>query len=198
MGADREGHVLRFAVALALIALATAACGDSPSDAGLASSQSTPTTSTTVVESTTTSTDERRTATTSPASRATAVAPSTQSTRSVTPTTGTGLTAEEDRRINPPPPQNVRVTGVAVGRVSLAWDEPPAVTGPRTYSDVVIGYRVYRRAPGAVEFQPVGTSTARTYVDDTVRSGQYSYQVSSIRERDLEGTRSDPVLATVP
>ena len=88
-----------------------------------------------------------------------------------------GLTAEESLRINPPPPQNVRaqVTGA---QVELTWDEPPPVAAPHTYSDRVVGYRVYRRAQDGVESEPVGTSTERSYVDDTVQPGQrYGYQV---------------------
>ena len=108
------------------------------------------------------------------------------------------LTPDENLRINPPPPRNVRVAPAAPGRVSLAWDAPPPVTVPHTYSDAVVEYRVYRRGPGELEFSPIATSTERSYVDTTVAaSGRYSYQVSSIRERGVEGSRSDPVDATV-
>ena len=108
------------------------------------------------------------------------------------------LTPDENLRINPPPPRNVRVAAAVSGRVSLAWDAPPPVPVAHTYSDAVVEYRVYRRGPGELEFSPIGTSTERSYADTSVASsGTHSYQVSSIRERGVEGTRSDLVDATV-
>lgn len=108
------------------------------------------------------------------------------------------LTPDEDLRINPPPPRNVHVTAAVAGRVSLGWDEPPPVSVAHSYSDVVVAYRIYRRGPGEIEFSPIATRAGRSFADTSVgSSGTYSYQVSSIRDRGLEGARSDPVDAAI-
>ena len=110
------------------------------------------------------------------------------------------LTAEEAEAHNPPPPSNVRVAGAEPGALHLAWDPPPPVSQPHSYSDRVVGYRVYRRGPGEVEMRPIASVENQSYDDTSVRSGSsYSYAVSSIRERNVEGTKSDPpATATVP
>lgn len=111
-----------------------------------------------------------------------------------------GLTFEEDLSINPPPPTNVRVTEAKAGAVRLAWDPPPPVAVPHAYSDHVVSYEVFRREAGQLEFRPLARTTERTYTDTAVRSGRtYHYVVSSIREQNAEGSRSDPpAVASVP
>lgn len=101
------------------------------------------------------------------------------------------LTAEEDLANNPPAPTAVRAE-VVDGAVTLSWQPPPAVTVPHRYSDRVAGYRIYRRGPGEIELRPVGTTTTMTYTDLAPGAGEFAYVVSSVRENDVEGTRSDP------
>jgi len=111
-----------------------------------------------------------------------------------------GLTYEEDLANNPPPPTNVHVTEVRAGAVRLAWAPPAPVAIPHAYSDHVVFYEVFRREAGQLEFRPLARTTERHYTDEAVRSGRtYYYVVSSIREHNAEGSRSDPpVVASVP
>ncbi|KRF24842.1 hypothetical protein [Phycicoccus sp. Soil803] len=103
------------------------------------------------------------------------------------------LTAEEQLRVNPPPPQRVSVSrdGAAV---KLTWSPPPAVTVPHTYSDAVVEYRIYRTVAGGAE-RLVGTSATLTFTDAEPGAGTPRYAVSSVREHGVEGPRSDPVAA---
>jgi hypothetical protein len=191
-------RLLRRPATLIIPVLLLAGC-DGGSDPAPDAASSQPTTTVPfVVEVTTTSTTATRVATTTTSPSSVSTGP-TSTARPQPVTTQPGLTADESLRINPPAPRNVRVQQAVAGRVVLTWDEPPPVAVPHTYSDRVVGYRVYRRAPNGLESEPIGTTGERTFTDDTVRSGQrYAYQVSSIRERDLEGLRSDPVEAAVP
>jgi len=108
------------------------------------------------------------------------------------------LTAQEALRINPPPPQNVRVR-VVERTVEVTWDNPPAVTVPHSYSDHVVSYRVFRRGPGETDLMPIGVTSAHRHVDATARAGLvYEYAVNSIRENHVEGPRSDAVRVTMP
>jgi hypothetical protein len=122
-------------------------------------------------------------------------------TPSVSPSpTRTGeLTADEDLAIHPPPPLNLQATE-ADGQVHLTWQPPPPVRLPHRYSDRVVSYRIYRRGPDEAELRPVGTSTKLTYADRSLPgAGQFAYAVTSIRERGVEGGKSDPaVLVKVP
>jgi hypothetical protein len=103
------------------------------------------------------------------------------------------LTAEEDLAINPPPPRDIRTVGVTRGSVELSWGPPPSVSGTHHYSDRVIGYRIYRQEGTQVDFRPLALTAETTYVDLAVQSGRtYAYVISSVRERDVEGGRSDP------
>jgi fibronectin type 3 domain-containing protein len=110
------------------------------------------------------------------------------------------LTHEENLAKNPPPPADVRVVSASVDSVKLAWDPPPPVDVPHGYSDRVVAYHVYRRTGGDLEFRPLAETPERRYVDTEVDPGQtYEYTVSSIREQNVEGSRSDPpAVAKVP
>jgi fibronectin type 3 domain-containing protein len=110
------------------------------------------------------------------------------------------LTHEEQLANNPPSPANVHVVSASAGSVELAWDPPPPVDVPHRYSDRVVAYRVYRRTGGDLEFGPLAETPERRYVDTEVDPGQtYEYTVSSIREQNVEGSRSDPpAVAEVP
>lgn len=107
------------------------------------------------------------------------------------------LTAEEALRNNPPPPRDVRAQ-VAQGAVVVTWGDPPAVAIPHSYSDRVVAYRVYRRGPGETELKPIGSASSHRFVDSSARKGSsYEYAVTSVREHQVEGPRSDAVLVTV-
>ena len=100
----------------------------------------------------------------------------------------------------PPAHENVRAGRIAAASVELVWNEPPAVTVPHTYSDRVVGYRIYRSEDDELELRPLATNTELGYVDRSVATGHtYQYAVASIRELNVEGTRSDPaVTVSVP
>ncbi|SDP01389.1 hypothetical protein SAMN04489867_1179 [Pedococcus dokdonensis] len=103
------------------------------------------------------------------------------------------LTAEEQLRVNPPPPQ--RLTAVREGTsVTLTWSPPPAVAGPHSYSDRVVEYRVFRTVDGGGEAL-VGTSSSLTFTDVAPGPGTLRYAVSSVREHGVEGARTDAVTA---
>lgn len=110
--------------------------------------------------------------------------------------TSPGITAEEDLAINPPAPTALRAT-VRDREVRLSWQPPPEVTVPHRYSDRVTGYRVYRRGPGELELRPMGTSTTLEFTDQAPGTGEFSYAVASIRDNDVEGTKSDPPAVAV-
>ena len=103
------------------------------------------------------------------------------------------LTAEENARISPPPPSGLRVASVTPGAVRLAWTPPAEVAG----AGPVVRYRIHRRTAGEVELRPIGTTADTEYVDTTARAGTYEYAVSSIRQGNTEGSRSDTVTAKV-
>ena len=126
---------------------------------------------------------------------------STSTSPASTPSTSTSspasvpeeLTAEEQLRVNPPPPQRVSAArrGAAV---TLTWSPPPPVKVPHTYSDSVVEYRIYRSVGSAAEVL-VGTSATLTFTDAEPGAGTPRYAVSSVREHGVEGPRSDPVAA---
>lgn len=124
---------------------------------------------------------------------ATAV-PSTTAPTSAAPTSvPEELTAEEQLRVNPPPPQ--RVTAARQGAaVTLTWSPPPAVTVPHTYSDTVVEYRIYRSVGASAEVL-VGTSRTLSFTDPEPGAGTLRYFVSSVREHGVEGPRTDVVVA---
>jgi hypothetical protein len=136
-----------------------------------------------------------------PAVTAPSATPDPSSSATSTPSTASTsvpeeLTAEEQLRVNPPPPQKLSATrdGTAV---TLTWSPPPPVTVPHTYSDTVVEYRVYRSLDGGAEVL-VGTSTTLTFTDAKPGPGTPRYAVSSVREHGVEGPRTDAVVAPAP
>jgi hypothetical protein len=121
--------------------------------------------------------------------RSTSAAPSSSAPSSVPQE----LTAEEQLRVNPPPPEGVSATRKG-GAVTLTWSPPPAVTVPHTYSDTVMEYRVYRSVDAGAEVL-VGTSATLGFTDARPGAGTARYAVSSVREHGVEGPRTDPVVA---
>ena len=126
--------------------------------------------------------------------RITAPSASTSSTSSTSRTSlPEELTAEENLRINPPPPQGVSAAREGA-TVTLTWSPPPAVTVPHTYSDIVVEYRVYRSVDGRSETL-LGTSRSLAFADASPVPGVLRYAVSSVREHGVEGARTDAVTA---
>ena len=104
------------------------------------------------------------------------------------------LTAEEQLRVNPPPPQRVSATRQGAA-VTLTWSPPPAVTVAHTYSDTVVEYRIYRSVDGSAEVL-VGSSRVLAFTDPQPGAGTLRYFVSSVREHGVEGTRTDAIVAS--
>ena len=133
--------------------------------------------------------DAQRPAVTAPS---TSVAPRTTSMTSSTSTSvPEELTAEEQLRVNPPPPRRLSAVRAGAG-VRLTWSPPPAVTVPHTYSDDVVEYRVYRSVDGGPEML-VGTSATLAFTDPRPGDGTPRYAVSSVRAHGVEGPRTDVV-----
>ena len=121
-------------------------------------------------------------------------APSTTDPLTVAPTSvPQELTAEEQLRVNPPPPHRVSAARQGAA-VRLTWSPPPAVTVPHTYSDTVVEYRIYRSVDGSGEAL-VGTSKTLSFTDPEPGAGTLRYFVSSVREHGVEGPRTDAVVA---
>lgn len=109
------------------------------------------------------------------------------------------LTAEQALANNPPPPQALQAAVTEAGVVELTWTDPPPVAVAHSYSDRVVAYRVYRRGSGEPELRPIGVTHESVFRDGTARVGQtYEYAVSSIRENDVEGSRTDGVRVSMP
>ncbi|GAA2162826.1 hypothetical protein [Pedococcus bigeumensis] len=126
-------------------------------------------------------------------------APSTSTLRPTSPSASSSptsvpseLTAEEQLRVNPPPPQRLKATRVG-DAVRLTWSPPPAVTVPHTYSDTVVEYRIYRSVDGRGE-ELLGTSATLTFTDAKPGTGTARYAVSSVREHGVEGPRTNAVV----
>lgn len=131
----------------------------------------------------------------------TPAAPGSQAQPSSTPVftvTEEGLTYEDMRRTNPPPPLELKVQVVGAG-VRLDWEPAEAVTIAHDYSDTVIEYRVYRRTDAVSPKILIGTSQDLFYVDETVEAGiTYHYSVSAMHEGPLEGAVTEEVIILVP
>lgn len=121
------------------------------------------------------------------------VPPSNPSTSAPSTSAPEELTAEEQLRVNPPPPQALSAAREG-DAVTLTWSPPPAVTVPHTYSDTVVEYRIYRSADGGDEVL-VGTSATLGFTDTKPGAGMLRYAVSSVREHGVEGPRADAVVA---
>jgi fibronectin type 3 domain-containing protein len=85
----------------------------------------------------------------------------------------------------PPPPRNLTAVAAGPTQVNLTWNPPEASTHP------VQGYNVYR------EGEPIGFVVSTAFAD-AGRSPEttYSYTVSSVDDRGVEGELSDEVSAT--
>ncbi len=111
---------------------------------------------------------------------------------------GPGISYEENLRINPPAVQNLTAAVQADG-ILLTWDAPPAVSVPHSYSDNILGYRVYRRAQGSVlsDRALLAETDETRYLDASAEPGvEYFYTVTALNERNLESSRADEVSAT--
>ncbi len=109
------------------------------------------------------------------------------------------LSAEQALANNPPPPRQLRAALTPAGAVELSWAPPPPVEVAHTYSDLVVGYRVYRRGPGDAELRPIGVTPQSAFRDRTAQAGKaYDYAVSSIRQHDVEGSQTDAVSVRIP
>ncbi len=104
-----------------------------------------------------------------------------------------GLTFEEERRIHPPPPRNLRGT-FAGGRIELSWDAPERVTIPHNYNDSVRSYTIYRgTTPGnlaRVASTPNLLFSDRSVYGDT----RYVYEITAMHEGSLESVPSEEIV----
>lgn len=92
--------------------------------------------------------------------------------------------------VRPAAPANLRAERLADNKVKLTWGAVPA------YPDL-IGYMVYRAAPGAT-LKPLRSVTggSTSYVDDqTVGGGNFQYKVAAVRSGAVPGDSSQWLLA---
>lgn len=110
------------------------------------------------------------------------------------------LSPEDDLAFNPPAPENVRAGQVTAASAELIWSAPAPVAVPHSYSDRVVAYRIYRNSDDEIELRPLDTTAELVFVDQSVESGRtYHYAVTSIRDMNVEGTKSYPtVTISVP
>jgi hypothetical protein len=103
------------------------------------------------------------------------------------------LSPDDDLAFNPPAPENVRAGQVTAAGAELVWDAPSPVAVPHGYSDRVVAFRIYRSSDDELELRPLAMTAELSFVDRSVESGRtYHYAVASIRELNVEGTRSYP------
>jgi hypothetical protein len=108
---------------------------------------------------------------------------------------GPGISYEENLRINPPAVRNLAVEA-STGGVLLTWQAPPAVTVPHSYSDEILGYKIYRRSGEEKRALLAETQDLR-YLDDNAEAGvEYFYTVTALHENNIESTRPDEVSFT--
>lgn len=88
---------------------------------------------------------------------------------------------------DPPAPPILTALEPEEGGIRLGWAPPP--------DPDVAGYRVYRRAEGAADWEPAteGVLAAASHLDAGVRGGVlYSYAVAAVDASGNEGSRSRP------
>lgn len=102
-----------------------------------------------------------------------------------------GITFEEDRKINPPPPRNLRAVSEHAG-VRLRWEPPEPVTVQTAYNKKIAYYNVYRRKNGA-EFRRRASTRSESFTDRGVASGgdKYTYAVTAVHVGGNESTLSE-------
>jgi fibronectin type 3 domain-containing protein len=109
-----------------------------------------------------------------------------------------GLTYEEMRSTNPPPPQNLQ-TACGDGRVRLAWEAAPTSEIPHGYGEEILYYNLYRRTEGTYDLLLLTRVEGTSYVDPAVEKGVvYYYAVSAVHEGPVEGQRTDEVSVSCP
>lgn len=91
-----------------------------------------------------------------------------------------GITFEEDRNINPPPPRNLRAVSGHDG-VRLHWDPPEPVSSQTAYNKKIAYYNVYRGKVGS-EFRRRASLRNESFTDKGVASGGagYIYTVTAV------------------
>ena len=59
----------------------------------------------------------------------------------------------------------------------------------------MVAFRIYRSSDDELELRPLAMTAELSFVDRSVESGRtYHYAVASIRELNVEGTRSYPTV----
>ncbi len=83
-------------------------------------------------------------------------------------------------------PQGLQAISLAGGKIALSWE-------PVEEAD---GYRLYRKVPGAVEYEQLTETTLMSFEDETTVDGTYEYAVASLRKANgqvSESAMSNPV-----
>ncbi len=102
-----------------------------------------------------------------------------------------GITFEEDRNINPPPPRNLHAVSGHDG-ARLRWSPPEPVSSQTAYNKKIAYYNVYRGTVGS-EFKRRASVRKESFTDKSVASGGagYIYAVTAVHvggnESDLSG-----------
>lgn len=108
-----------------------------------------------------------------------------------------GISYEENLRINPPTVRSLAAQATAEG-ILLTWEAPSQVTVPHSYSDEVLGYKIYRRTEGAPlpERELLAETQELRYLDASAAPGVvYFYTVTALHDHNVESTRPDEVSA---
>jgi len=87
----------------------------------------------------------------------------------------------------PAAPQTITVS-IGDRRVVLSWDHPKP--------SEVASFNIYRRLVDSTSTNNIGSTTAFTFTDSTVRNGKtYVYQISSVNAQGQESAKSEPISA---
>lgn len=108
-----------------------------------------------------------------------------------------GISYEENLRINPPAVRSLAAEPSGEG-ILLTWEAPPEVTVPHSYSDEILGYKIYRRAEGEplTGRSLLAETQELRYLDASAAPGvMYYYTVTALHDHNIESTRPDEVSA---
>ena len=107
-------------------------------------------------------------------------------------TATTGMTYEENRFHNPPPPEDLKASLTKAG-VELVWRRPYRVEEETGYAKLVVGYKVYRSDAGRFPIL-IAETRALIFRDlDVTRGEHYEYSIVAIYKSGHDSVPSESV-----
>lgn len=112
-----------------------------------------------------------------------------------------GMTFEEHRAINPPPPENLSAELQGDG-ILLTWEPAGPVLLEHFYGDDVLYYKLFRRTGDTLDYMQVDSPTETSYLDEDVEPGAtYHYTVvevhSALANGEIDGERPNDLSVAI-